>query len=70
MISALNVADQKFEHYKDYAICFCCFSTQHAAEYKSKNKNWLGMRQIFLSRTTCLPVADCCFNDLTLCKSN
>jgi hypothetical protein len=72
MISVLApiVLDRGFEpladQTKDYKIGICCFSAKHAT-LRSQNKD--GIRIMCPSGAACL-IANCCFSELTLLKSN
>ena len=50
---------------KDYEIGICCFSAKHTVLGERAKTDWLGIRIMCPSGTTCLST-DCCFSELAL----
>ena len=75
MVSVLasSAVDRGFEPWlgqtKDYQIGIYHFSAKRAALRVTAKIGWLGIRIMCPSGATCLPT-DCCFSELSLCKSN
>ena len=75
MVSVLasSTVDRGFEprsgQTRDFIVGICCFSAKHTA-LRRKSKHWLARNQNNVSELGDMSTMDCCFSELTLCKSN
>ena len=54
---------------KDYKIGICCLYAKHTS-LRRKNKHLLARNQDNISKWCDMSIADCCFSELALYKSN